>query len=1628
MFQAKSPGAGLYQISLAGVVCLSLATSLWAQDSKSQRIPYQVKPIQNPASSQDSLPVLPVAPKSSGSIVTSPAISSHDGSTPITDDEPDFAPMEEINQTNADGEIVSTEITRKGNPYVLDFVGGRYVPERGIDPQLLQLRQARANGFTYGYVMLRGRMADARKVATLKQLGVEILGVHTYQSYIAKIPLAQLPQIGALPFVQWVGHARLDQKIEPRLRKEMQGKSAQQRFQVDISVFASDIGEATVRETIGAERVIGKVVSGTLERVIPNGRMQRGLEALGFEFGHYTEIGNVHIFEGSATAEQISKIRELDFVSFIEAKQMHESFHDQTVSMTGQDRVRGNYTGSTITLGVIDTGMSNNAGGGVYKTHRDLAKAAVGWSTVTGLSAWQDGHGHGTHVAGTMIGTGTQDKRYMGNAPGVGASSTTRFFVGKYLNNSGKGQGSVSSIYSNMKSSFTSGGKTSPRPRAINNSWGSSPLTTQWTGTESGARTVDNYVYTYGQTYVFAAGNKGVGVGSPGSAKNALTVGSVDDYWSGSIKPGDKSSFSRAGVKDGRRKPEIMAPGSVITSTLTKSTTGYTKKSGTSMAAPHVAGSIASLVQRWGANFNYQPEVIKSMIAASADWQGHPGGTSGWFGYGGAFGLLNNYRMMNQDSRYALHYGRPTSPLTVSGQYKYYDFTVPSSIKHAKLVTTFIEQAAGSGATKARVCDLRVYVDIFPFSAGGKSGEYVISSSSILSLSKTGLSFTNAIRGKKVRLKIYAQSIPSGFRPQVSWTMFYYTRPIIAPNAVLNAYAQTPKVKPGAQFYWFATLTAGSGSPDFSNARIYPSFSSLFPIQYMYRRTLDKTSILQQYFPTSSYPSSPYPSLSRTTSGGMTVGAGNFRWLAWRLKAPTSSGTYTLRNYAVLDRLSVSSLTDTGSICVDGLAPNTVSGLGSTTHPQGVWRSSKAFLARWTKPTDLGCAGISGLAYSLTTSPTSVPSTQNITGAATGKSLTIGNTNGVYFHIRARDAVGNLSKITRHYGPIRVDTTKPTVTSVRINNNSTWTRSLNVGVRVTASDSYSGPRWMRFSSNNSSWTSWRSYTTATQVYSLNLYGGSTSQGLKRVYVQIRDYAGNTSSSASDSILFDSIPPLLSSVSVNNGATYTKSSIVGVRAAGLGASHMQYSFNGTSWSGLFSYTSGTRSMSVGSYGGSTSQGTKRAYVRLRDLAGNTSVVKSDSIIYDSVAPVITLVRINNGAPYTNSQTVSVQVLGSGSPALVQYSFNNSTWSPWMSYTTGNRSLNLGSYGGNTLQGLKTVYARLRDGATNVSTTRSDSIRYDKTAPVVTLVRINGGATYTSSTTVGVQVLGSGNPSQVQYSFNGTTWSSWMSYTTGNRSLSVASYGGNTNTGTKTVYARLRDAALNVSTTKTDTIIYLKIPTISTSSGTTWSVIHDNKITLNGSGFADVNRAYVGSNLITSKSPEDWHKGYMRILSDSKMEVYPPQNLKPGNYVCYVRNSGFKSANFGGKVVLNTTSKTGVPTILKSGKVFHVYTARGPRPSTTLSILTFSASSKPLVIPGLISLGHGGNTTTFIDPSFTIITPGQLHNASTRTAHWAFPTPAGKIAGLLYWQSVMFDAANPTATPIPTSTTDVVKFYK
>jgi subtilisin family serine protease len=118
---------------------------------------------------------------------------------------------------------------------------------------------------------------------------------------------------------------------------------------------------------------------------------------------------------------------------------------------------------------------------------------------------------------------------------------------------------------------------------------------------------------------VVAAGNDfaefGRGsVGSPGSAPDAITVAAVTTNRTG---PDDVAAgFSSSGPTplSLRLKPEVSAPGVAILSSIPGG--GYTASSGTSMAAPHVAGAAALLLQRHPA---WTPAQVKSALTLTGD-------------------------------------------------------------------------------------------------------------------------------------------------------------------------------------------------------------------------------------------------------------------------------------------------------------------------------------------------------------------------------------------------------------------------------------------------------------------------------------------------------------------------------------------------------------------------------------------------------------------------------------------------------------------------------------------------------------------------------------------------------------------------------------------------------------------------------------------------------------------------------------------------------------------------------------------------------------------------------------------------------------------------------------------------
>lgn len=132
-------------------------------------------------------------------------------------------------------------------------------------------------------------------------------------------------------------------------------------------------------------------------------------------------------------------------------------------------------------------------------------------------------------------------------------------------------------------------------------------------------------------------------IGFNGLAKNIMTVGSaLDAVTSGARDPSKAtpSSFSSYGpTDDGRIKPDIVANGDGLYSSLTVSDTSYGTYSGTSMASPNAAGTAALLIEQFRSLFggaNMRASMLKGLIIHTATDRGNAGPdyTYGW-------GLIN---------------------------------------------------------------------------------------------------------------------------------------------------------------------------------------------------------------------------------------------------------------------------------------------------------------------------------------------------------------------------------------------------------------------------------------------------------------------------------------------------------------------------------------------------------------------------------------------------------------------------------------------------------------------------------------------------------------------------------------------------------------------------------------------------------------------------------------------------------------------------------------------------------------------------------------------------------------------------------------------------------------------------
>ncbi|MGW4504940.1 S8 family peptidase [Streptomyces sp. NPDC004436] len=252
----------------------------------------------------------------------------------------------------------------------------------------------------------------------------------------------------------------------------------------------------------------------------------------------------------------------------------------------------GSYTYATkaevVTVYVLDTGINTG--------HREFGgRARNGYNAVRAEGS-RDCNGHGTHVAGTVGG------ETYGVAKGV---SLVAVKVADC-----RGTGKVSGMVKGLDWMIKDAARNPASPAVANLSMGGSR-----------SRALDaavRRVVASGITFTAAAGNGGKDAckGSPAAVPQALTVAATD------------AADGRARFSNHGRCVDLSAPGVAVTSAGKDSATATARASGTSMAAPHVAGAAALLLARGAARTPAQVSEALRQAAVPDRITGLPAGTA----------------------------------------------------------------------------------------------------------------------------------------------------------------------------------------------------------------------------------------------------------------------------------------------------------------------------------------------------------------------------------------------------------------------------------------------------------------------------------------------------------------------------------------------------------------------------------------------------------------------------------------------------------------------------------------------------------------------------------------------------------------------------------------------------------------------------------------------------------------------------------------------------------------------------------------------------------------------------------------------------------------------------------------
>ncbi|HXT39183.1 MAG TPA: S8 family serine peptidase, partial [Candidatus Angelobacter sp.] len=512
--------------------------------------------------------------------------------------------------------------------------------------------QLRAKGDPGSYVVQSRGPLDGAFYTSLRNAGAEFVSYIPNNAGLVRVSADGARQLAALPGIRAVMSYEPYYKLaQPLLALAMQNQSLPLDRSLNVTFFpgAKDAALPALRD-LGAE-------------VIAEERTP---------FGQMVTI-NPH-------PDSLVTLAQLQGVERIEPANRRTLLNDLSRVRTGvsEDAVTPlNYlglTGTNVTVNINDTGVD--------QSHPDLAGRVFFSSTDTNLSVTQlDTDGHGTHVAGTIISSGGLSATVfdtLGNPPS--GSVTNANFRGKapaanlfvlpidlqvgpiisdsYLQETAASNNFVGLGHTNA---FVS-----------NNSWsynGAFEYNSASASFDAAVRdAMPEITGSQPIVYVFAAGNSGFGstngtvgepdsISAPATAKNVITVGAIESfrnitnetvingetnapflgYTDSDNQVAAFSSRGNVGIGTegdfGRFKPDVVAPGTFVVSTLSLNMDAstidplipslgpyYRYETGTSMAAPSVSGILALMQEFFEQKLkrSFSPALMKALLINGA--------------------------------------------------------------------------------------------------------------------------------------------------------------------------------------------------------------------------------------------------------------------------------------------------------------------------------------------------------------------------------------------------------------------------------------------------------------------------------------------------------------------------------------------------------------------------------------------------------------------------------------------------------------------------------------------------------------------------------------------------------------------------------------------------------------------------------------------------------------------------------------------------------------------------------------------------------------------------------------------------------------------------------------------------